>query len=65
MALSTREAADRTLDGNLAAWIAGRRERGDSYNEIAFSLRSEHDIAVTGETVRTWHLATTDPEAAA
>ena len=60
MALSTREAADRTLDGNLAAWIAGRRERGDSYNEIAFALRTEHGVAVTGETVRVWHLADTE-----
>lgn len=59
MALSTREAADRILDGGTAAWIAVRRERGDSYNEIAFSLRTEHGIAVTGEAVRLWHLADT------
>lgn len=57
MALSTRDAADRILDGDLAGWIARRRDNGDSYNEIAFALRTEHHITVTGETVRVWHLA--------
>lgn len=57
MAISTRDAADRILNGALAGWIAVRRDQGDSYNEIAFTLRTEHGIAVTGETVRVWHLA--------
>lgn len=60
MAISTREALDRILAGNLDKWIAERRTAGDSYNEIAFALRTEHGVSVTGEAVRVWHLAPAD-----
>ena len=49
-------AADRILDGNLDAWVAERRRAGDSFNEIAFALWTDHQIRVSGETVRLWYL---------
>lgn len=60
MALSTREAVDRILDGNLDAWVAERRGAGDSFNEIAFALWTGHQIRVSGETVRLWYLNPAD-----
>lgn len=55
MARSTiRDLTDRLLDGNLDTWLAEQRSAGHSFAEIAWRLRVEHEVAVTGETVRTW-----------
>lgn len=55
MARSTvRELTDRLLDGGLDAWLAEQRDAGHSFTEIAYRLRADHEIIVTGETVRTW-----------
>lgn len=51
---TVRELTDRLLDGNLDAWLAEQRGAGHSFAEIAYRLRSEHEVIVTGETVRTW-----------
>lgn len=62
---TVRELTDRLLDGKLDTYLAERREKGDSYNEIAFTLRTDHGVSVTGETVRAWFLAAAETEPAA
>lgn len=55
MARSTlRDLADRLIPGGLDQWLLDRRRDDDSYAEIAYALRTEHDIAVSHETVRQW-----------
>lgn len=49
---------------DLGRWLDAQRNAGWSWNEIAFALRT-HGITVTGETVRVWHLADTQPQDAA
>jgi intein-encoded DNA endonuclease-like protein len=36
--------------------IIARRDRGESYADIAYALRAEYDVHVTGETIRKWYL---------
>lgn len=45
---------DRLIPGGLADWLGTARDAGDSFETIAFRLRSEHDITVSSETVRGW-----------
>lgn len=45
---------DRIVPGGLAAYLTAAREADDSYETIAYRLRSEHDIKVSGETARKW-----------
>lgn len=45
---------DRIVDGGLQAFLAAARSAGESFETIAFRLRSEHDITVSAETVRKW-----------
>ncbi|MEM9611137.1 MAG: hypothetical protein AAGA99_27265 [Actinomycetota bacterium] len=45
---------DRLLDGGLRKFIVERHEAGESYDSIAWALRDEHDVEVTGETLRVW-----------
>lgn len=52
---------DRLIPGGLAPWLTSARADGDSYETIAFRLRSEHDITVSSETVRSWVLRTAVP----
>jgi hypothetical protein len=52
---TVRELTDRLLDGNLDAWLAEQKDAGHSFAEIAFRLRTEHQVIVTGETVRAWY----------
>lgn len=54
---------DRILDGCLERELTERRERGDSFATIARWLHSEHDIAVTAETVRSWCAPATEASA--
>lgn len=53
-ATDTYPLVDRLIPGGLSAWLAAARERGDSYETIAFRLGAEHDIRVGAETVRRW-----------
>jgi intein-encoded DNA endonuclease-like protein len=46
--------ADRLVPGGLTAYLAAARDAGDSYETIAYRLRSEHDITVSAETARKW-----------
>jgi hypothetical protein len=52
---STIPLVDRILNGGLADFIGDARTDGRSYERIAKMLHEEHDIDVTGETVRKWH----------
>lgn len=49
------DSANRAVGGKLAWQIRLRRERGDSYQDIAYWLRSK-GVTVTHETVRDWYL---------
>lgn len=40
--------------GHLARKLASWREQGDSYEDIAYRLRTEHGVNVTGVTVGRW-----------
>ena len=50
----TSKLVDRIIPGGLAAYLTEARADGDTFADIAFRLRSEHDIEVTQETVRRW-----------
>ena len=50
------ELVNRMLRGRLPYELSRRRERGDSFVEIAFWLRSTHGIEVSYETIRQWCL---------
>jgi len=50
--------ANLAVGGDLKGWLAERRERGDSYQDIAFELRRA-GIVVSWETVRSWYLRLT------
>lgn len=56
---SIRPLVDKLLDGQLAALLEAWRTEGLSYNDMAYRLRSEHDINVSQETIRRW----CDPDA--
>lgn len=45
---------DRLLDGKLAELLSAMRADDQSYDSIARRLHVDHDIDVTGETVRRW-----------
>jgi hypothetical protein len=47
--------ANRAVGGRLAWQIRLRRERGDSYQSIAFWLRAK-GVEVTDETIRQWSI---------
>lgn len=51
---SIRPLVDRILHGRLHALISERLAAGDSFEQVARWLAAEHDIEVTGETVRRW-----------
>ena len=46
--------ADRIIPGGIHAWLLARRAEGLSAESIARQLHTEHDIVVSGQTVRTW-----------
>ena len=64
---SVRDRADEALGGAIRAYLADGRGNGLSYADIAFRLRADHDVAVSGEAVRLWciDLDVPEPEAAA
>lgn len=45
---------DRLLDGKLADYLTEHRTAGLSFDAIGRRLANEHDVNVTGETVRRW-----------
>lgn len=45
---------DRLVPGGLAEYLTAARRDSDSFEDIAFHLRRDHDIKVSGETVRRW-----------
>ena len=55
---------NRVVRGRLRTELVKRRERGDSFQAIAFWLRSIHGIEVSHETVRQWYLRNQDDTAA-
>lgn len=64
---SVRDRADEALGGNLRSHLGDERANGLSYADIAFRLRSDHGVVVSGESVRQWciDLDVPEPEAAA
>lgn len=48
--------ANAKLKGKLDKQIADRRERGDSYTDIAWWIATTTDVRVTGASVRLWYL---------
>jgi len=61
----TSKLVDRIIPGGLAPYLATARDNGETYAQITFRLRTEHDIEVTQETVRRWVAALAEPEDAA
>lgn len=57
----TSKLVDRLIPGGLAAYLTEARENGQTFADITFRLRTEHDIEVTQETVRRWCLAYVQP----
>lgn len=51
---SLRPLVDRLLDGRLRELLAERIDDGQSFEQIARWLDNEHDVDVTGETIRRW-----------
>lgn len=47
------------LGTNLDQHIAARRAEGESWTSIAYEIRDITGMSVTGETLRSWHAATT------
>jgi intein-encoded DNA endonuclease-like protein len=45
---------DRILEGTLAQRLESWRAEGKTYDDIAFLLRSEHDVKVSTATVCRW-----------
>lgn len=45
---------DRAIGGGLADWLRAQRAEGVAWNEIAYRLRTEHDLKVSVETLRRW-----------
>lgn len=45
---------DKIFDGKFAEWLTEARAQGASYESIARRLADEHDVHVTGETLRRW-----------
>jgi len=50
-----RALANLLLDGKLAGFVESRRVGGMSWADIAFDLRQETDLHVTGESLRSWY----------
>lgn len=50
----TRVLIDRLIPGGLDAFLTSARSNDETFADISFRLRAEHDIKVTQETVRRW-----------
>lgn len=56
----TSKLVDRIIPGGLSAFLTDARANGETYADITFRLRTDHNIEVTQETVRRWVLATAE-----
>lgn len=54
MRTSTYTAWDRALNGDLTAILVAYKAEGLSLEDIAYRLRSDHDIKVSTSTVARW-----------
>lgn len=45
---------DKIFGGEFAEWLRTARSEGKSFEAIARTLAEEHEVNVTGETVRRW-----------
>lgn len=64
----TSHLVDRIIPGGLDAFLTDARAADQTFADIAYRLRSEHEITVTQETVRRWcadRLASDDESKAA
>lgn len=52
--LSTLPLADLALQGTLAEKLKAGRDAGLSFEDMAFGLRTDHNLVVTAATVRRW-----------
>lgn len=50
----TSKLVDRLIPGGLSAYLTEARSNGETFADITYRLRSEHDVTVTQETVRRW-----------
>lgn len=50
----TFELHDRAMGGGLADLLRAQRAQGTTWTEIAFRLRTEHNLKVSVETLRRW-----------
>lgn len=46
---------DRAMGGGLAELLRSQRAAGITWTEIAFQLRTQHNLKVSVETLRRWH----------
>lgn len=61
----TYQMANELADGKLAERLTYYREHGVQWDAIANLLRAEHNIWVSGETLRRWHKKLVDTAGAA
>lgn len=64
-ATDTFPLVDRIIPGGLPKFLTEARAAGDSFETIAYRLRSEHDVTVGADTVRRWCTRVSEAEAVA
>jgi hypothetical protein len=62
---STSVLVDRIIPGGLKPFLETARGNDETFADITYRLRAEHDIRVTEETVRRWCALILDAEATA
>lgn len=48
---------DRIIPGGLHAFLSTARDNDETFAQMSYRLRAEHDVEVTQETVRRWCVA--------
>lgn len=59
-----RDLITRAVGGDLDGTLLALRAEGLTYEQIAFRIYAEHDIEVTGQTIRNWVVAIDTTQAA-
>lgn len=62
---STIPLVNRIIPGGLEPFLRAARDNDETFADITYRLRAEHDIRVTEETVRRWCAQVLDTEATA